>query len=101
MLALLATDQLAGRATAAAALGAGLGLEIAAQLQADFAAQQWPARVAQPQAAVALEVDIDQATGHQLTEQRTPLGFAAGLADTEHGKLFVTEVADFVVLLAQ
>ena len=65
--AFFATHQLAGRA--AGRLGALLRFQITAQLQADLALEQRPATVRKTQTTKAFQIDIRQATRHQLTEQ--------------------------------
>ena len=100
LFALFAAHQLAGRA-GRAAFDRGLRLQLAAQFQRHFTAQQRPAAVAQTQTTVAFNIDIGQTTGHQLTEKRAPITFAAVFADTKHRQVLMTHAADFFVFSAQ
>jgi hypothetical protein len=67
LIALFATDQLAGLALAA--LDRRGRLEVAAQLKGHFAFEQGPAARTQAQAAIPFQVNVGQASGHQLSEQ--------------------------------
>lgn len=97
LFALFATYQLAG--LAGAALGGSLRLYVTAQLQGHLALEQRPAAVAQTQAAITVQIDVGQATSHQLAEQRAPFAFATGLAHAEYGKMLMAEAADFFRVL--
>ena len=100
LFALFAAHQLAGRA-GGTALDRGLRLELAAQFQGHFAAQQRPAAVAQAQAAVAFDIDISQTTGHQLAEQGAPFAFGAGFAHTKNGQMLMAKATHLFVFAAQ
>ena len=76
-------------------------LEFAAQFKGHFPAQQRPAAVAQAQPAVALDINVSQTTGHQLSEQGAPLAFRAIFADAEYGQMLMAETANLFIVATQ
>src|SRR5690606_3350770 len=75
--------------------------DIPAQGQGLLATQQRTAALREPEAAEAVEIDLYQPAGDQLTEYRTPLPLAQLLADPVGGQVLVSGAADLLVIPSQ
>src|SRR5690606_27889340 len=75
--------------------------DIPAQGQGLLATQQRTAALCESDAAEAVETDLHQPAGGQLTESRSPLLLAQLLADPAGGQVLVSGAADLLVIPSQ